>query len=78
MDEQLQQMVQSYGWRITETTGGYLLTNRKGMELLKVTVKGSKYVIRSVNTSDKLLTGNGQLSKGIEKVITQYYYASKV
>ena len=66
---ELAPIVNKYGWKIRESENNYMLINRIGDVVITIVVKGNKYTFLD-NGCNKLMTGNGQLSASIEKLLT--------
>ena len=73
---EIQESVQKYGWSSVKEGKDTILSNRNGKQVVKVTEKGNKYIFSDMN-GNKLMSGNANIGKSIEKLLEQYYYAQK-
>lgn len=78
IDAQLLETVSQYGWTVAINDQGEMeLFNRNGKKVGNIYQKQSKYKITD-ESGTKLLDGNANLAKSVERVMTDYWYATKL
>lgn len=77
MKSEIENITQQYGWAVQEDDKAFRLFNRNGVEVCRVTIKGSRYTIHDTGEV-KLLTGNNSLPLAIERLLTKFYFAQKI
>lgn len=79
MIHELQEAVNKYGWSAAIRDSTVLLFNRKGTQVVNVTIGLKKGAYRFCDTSgNTLLMCKGHIAKGATKLLTQYYHCQEL
>ncbi len=76
--DKIQELLDAYGFKLISTAKQYGIYNTKGNLIIVIPVSKSKKYVCYDSVGTKLLSGNNEITTGIERVLSQYYFAKKL
>ena len=70
---ELNDITAKYGW----TVNGNNVYNRKGTHVVVIECKGDRYTFKDTS-GNKLMTGKGQITVSLERLLTSYYFCTPI